>query len=86
MEYYYEAMSVLGTSTPPSKKDPDVGQVAEEIEQIYAMADRRFGRIVAGHTLDFNKVEADNNGAEVVHRFGCLFLVLELPGQPPGEE
>jgi len=75
----YEVHAVEGAASPRFRREPDVNNVVDEIEQVYAMAARRGGQVIAGHSLVCDWPIKDSNEQEVPTRIDYLFLVMELP-------
>jgi hypothetical protein len=83
---HYEVFSVRGASTAETP-GRDQSAVAEDITDIYELAARRGGRVVAGHTLaceEIQNADEDDPASPVRYRGEYVFLVAELPGDADG--
>jgi hypothetical protein len=80
---HYEVFSIRGAST--GRLGHDQSSVADEITEIYELAARRGGRVIAGHTLACEEVPVENDDPVSVRPRGeYVFLVAELPGDADG--
>jgi hypothetical protein len=83
----YEVIEINGASDPPHSREPSLQSVVDEIEQVYAMAARRGGEVIAGHSLVLcdASTSTGSDGEQAPTRTNYLFLVMELPDEPDQE-
>ena len=87
---HHEVFPVHGSPMTMSARERrvNVAGISDEIEQIYDLAARQGGRIVAGHTLVCKGAWRlpEDPGKSVEDEREVLFLVAELPGDAdPGD-